>query len=397
VGETGVSAHPSNSNSVDTFYDNGHSAGTLQDQTTFLHETLNAARDYGGAGYSWWEYSDQNVHNYAGGGGGPFWGLIYANEGMTTSNPPIVWKPAAQEITNFDPNGTGTPVQPPNYYNYYNDPFLGHATHGVVRLYNTTTPVQDAIVEFMDSIPGVKGHNFHYTYTDANGAFLVNATPGSIMEKVSVTATECDIVKSYNNFSTGTFYYLDKMSRPSANNLTYANNSVSSVNVNSYANSYATFTNYQISSSNFKTTAGSYIRLQSGFVATSNSNFNAHIGPYYHDCGSFAFRKNTTEEETESENSAIVSEKILPEEASSGKLFQTRIFPNPGADLYHIEIEKEGTYEVTVSDMYGSLIRKYSFKGNQGTVHLEKESSGVYLFTIKDQDNQIQNFKVVKE
>ena len=124
VGETGLSAHPANVNSVDTFYDKGHSAGTLQNQTTFLHETLNAARDYGAAGYSWWEYSDQTPTTgnglYAGGSvsythldvykrqgvgyswwvqtdwsvgnpdsgeyynrqnGGPFYGLAYSNEG----------------------------------------------------------------------------------------------------------------------------------------------------------------------------------------------------------------------------------------------------------------------------------------------------------------------------
>ncbi|MES2131829.1 MAG: T9SS type A sorting domain-containing protein [Bacteroidota bacterium] len=387
VGETGLTAHPMNTTSFSSYYDQNESGGTIQEQVDFLHETLNAARDFGATGYSWWEFSDDSPNNYSGGNAGPFWGLIQSNDGASTGSP-FVWKPAAQEITNFNPTTLGTASQPANYYNYSNAPYTGNYANGIVRLAGTTTPVKDAIAEIKYNVPGNAITQYANTYTDANGDFTYNLPTGSLIQEIRVTATECDVVSYASSFGPGVFYYLTKAQRPTINTLTYVNNSVTSVNVSSYAITNTNFNNYQIQSSDFKATAGSYINLQAGFVATSNTNFNAHIGPYYFDCATFVFRKNTHEEVD------------APAELKDVKVTETfvdRVYPNPGAGIYHIETAKEGEYQVEIFNVYGALVKTYSFNNHKGEIHLENESSGVYLFTLKDKEKNIQYFKIVKE
>ena len=388
VGETGLTAHPMNTTSFSSYYDQNECGGTIQEQVDFLRETLNAARDFGATGYSWWEYSDDSPNNYTGGNAGPFWGLVQANDG--TPGSPFVWKPAAQEITNFNPTALGTASQPANYYNYFNAPYTGNYANGIVGLAgaSTFTPIKDAIVEIKYNVPGNAVTQYANTYTDANGIFTYNLPTGSLIQEIRVTATECDVISNTTLVWSGIYYYLTKLQRPTNNTLSYVNNSVTGFNVSSYAITNTNFNNYQIQSSDFKVTAGSYINLQAGFVATSNTNFNAHIGPYYFDCGSFAFRKNTHE---------AVDTPTELKELKVDEAFVDRIFPNPGAGTYHIETAKEEEYQVEIFNVYGSLVKTYSFNNHKGEINLENESSGVYLFTLKDKEKNIQYFKIVKE
>jgi hypothetical protein len=387
IGETGMSAHLLNPNTLDTINDNGPYAGTLQDQKTFLHETLNAARDCGATGYCWWEYSDGDVGGYTGSHNGAFFGLVYASDPAS----PIVRKPAAQEISNFNPSTIGTPSQPPNYYSYFGNT-TGTLLYGAV-LDNSSNPIKDAIIELIDSVPGQK-RRYQTTYSDANGLYTIYAGP--YIFKMSASATESNTeyrigANYFTTYPTLRTFYLNKLGRPSTTSLAYANNSVSSINVNSYANSYATFTNYQISSSNFKTTAGSYINLQAGFAATSNTNFNAHIGPYYHDCGSFAFRKNNSEQASSEVTFKEHSEDIpLHHELNS-------IFPNPGTGNYQLSMAKEGDYQVEVYNMQGAKVRSERFTGTNYNVDLQNEANGIYLFTIKNKTELLERVKIVKE
>lgn len=384
IGETGMTAFKYNVNSVDTTYDKSPYPGTLQDQKTFLHETLNAARDCGATGYCWWEYSDADVDGYTGSGKGAFFGLVYAYDPSTS----IVWKPAAQEITNFNPSGTGTATQPSNYYNYYGNT-TGYTITGFALEAGTNNPIKDAIILMEDSFPNQPKHRFQTTYSDVNGMFSFKST--GLIKRISATMTEGDIVHRYNNFGFAINYHLTKLQRPSNSNLNYVNSSVSSINVNSYANSYATFSNYQISSSNFKTTAGSYINLQAGFAATSNTNFNAHIGPFYHECGSFVFRKNNAEQETYE-----ATFKKLPEDLTIHPELNS-IFPNPGNGNYQLSMAKEGDYQVEVYNMQGSKVRSERFTGNTYNVDLQNEANGIYLFTIKNKAELLKSVKIVKE
>lgn len=392
IGESGMSAHLLNPNTLDTINDNGPYAGTLQDQKTFLHETLNTARDCGATGYCWWEYSDGDVGGYTGSHNGSFFGLVYASDPSS----PIVRKPAAQEIANFNPTGTGTATQPPNYYNYFGNtsgtPMTGYVYD------NNNNPIKDAIIELIDSVPGQK-RRYQTTYSDASGSYMFYT--GAYIFRMSATAAEGNVIYRTNNYfflyAVFKTFYVDKLVRPSATSLAYSNSSVSSVNVNSYANSYATFTNYQINSSNFKTTAGSYINLQPGFAATSNTNFNAHIGPYYHDCGSFAFRKNNAEHESETTDMPI--EKTESEDAKKPplRLSSNSIFPNPGTGNYELRMAKEGDYQVEVYNMQGAKVRSEYFTGNNHKIDLQNEANGIYLFTVKNKNELLESVKIVKE
>lgn len=387
IGETGMSAHLLNPNTLDTINDNGPYAGTLQDQKTFLHETLNTARDCGATGYCWWEYSDGDVGGYMGSHNGAFFGLVYASDPAS----PIVRKPAAQEISDFNPSAIGTASQPPNYYSYFGNT-TGTLLYGAVLDYSSN-PIKDALIELIDSVPGQK-RRYQTTYSDANGLYTIYAGPTIFRMSASATESNTEYRIGANYFTTYPTlrtFYLNKLGRPSTTNLTYANASVSSVNVNSYANSYATFANYQISSSDFKTTAGSYINLQAGFAATSNTNFNAHIGPYYHDCGSFAFRKNNTEQET----SETTFKKLQEDLTIHPDL--NRVFPNPGNGNYQLSMAKEGDYHVEVYNMQGSKIRSEHFSGTHYNVDLQSEANGIYLFTIKNKAGLLESVKIVKE
>lgn len=384
IGETGMTAHLLNSNTLDTTYDRSPYPGTLQDQKTFLHETLNAARDFGATGYSWWDYCDMDVDGYTGSGKGSFFGLVYANDPASA----IVRKPAAQEISNFNPSAIGTPSQPPNYYNYFGNT-TGYSVTGFALENGTNNPIQDAVIEMMDSIPNQSKYRFQTTYSDATGLFSFKST--GLIKRISVTAVECNIVNRFNNFGFNINYHLTKLQRPTTNSLNYINASVSSVTVNSYANSYATFSNYQISSSDFKTTAGNYINLQAGFAATSNTNFNAHIGPYYYNCGSFAFRKNNSEQATPE-----VTFKELSEDTALHQELNS-IFPNPGTGNYQLSMAKEGDYQVEVYNMQGAKVRSERFTGNTYNVDLQNEANGIYLFTIKNKTELLESVKIVKE
>jgi hypothetical protein len=389
VGETTFEAHPNNVThpiNVGGRWNRTTFGGTLQDQANYLAATLDACRDYGGVGYSWWSFMDEHVSKnfstpYSIPSDGPFFGLAYANEGNTTT----IWKPAANYITVFNPSPSSNPGQPANYYNYYNTPYTGKYATGIIKTINNT-PIKDALVEIHDT-----NGKIYFTYTDVNGYYTINSLAN--IELIKIMATECS---SYTEAFTPSpivtrNIFLTKVDRSVTSSLSYANQNVSAVSINDHANTYATFSNYQINASDFHVTAFDYIRLNPGTAIYPGNDFSATIGNYYHNCGSFAFRKNNPEQAT--------SEVTFKERTEDLPLHHelNSIFPNPGTGNYQLSMAKDGDYQVEVYNMQGAKVKSERFTGNTYNVDLQNEANGIYLFTIKNKTELLESVKIVKE
>jgi len=435
VGETSVSAHTAQAIPIDHDLDSNPTAVTLTLQADYLNETLNACRDYGGAGYSWWSYMDKgpnaSVKEYL--------GIVECNEGINgTFSVGVSPKPCAAWVGSFNPTPSPTTVQPSNYYSYFavgtntNYMISGTVTAGgvavkdaVVELYSpvshtcsttetfactsgnsytlgcgqvTTCPGTNVMVNCSGTVTKCADEGLGFTYTNAQGQFTVHPYQSvntaslinifGVYARIKVTGVDCSITtQTVPTTSTANATYtigLTKISRPTDAVVAYSSQTVTGVSINTTAVSYMTFTNYVINSGTFTARAGSYINLKPGFTAKSGSSFSARIGAYHHDCGSLtsggtAFR---TFEPT-------VNPKILDS--------QSYLYPNPGEGIYNIKMDEENEYTVLIYNMYGALIKSDSFTGTESSINIAEVSQGLYVFNVLHKKRIINSWKVIKQ
>ncbi|HET6226110.1 MAG TPA: T9SS type A sorting domain-containing protein [Bacteroidia bacterium] len=376
IGETGMmarrndSSYPLNVTGLST--DMIKQLLTKDEQALYLKLTLEACRDYGGSGYSWWVMSEAD-------GNGTAYGIFNGDNALNLKS---------SNLTGYLTSFTSTPVttnavQPPNYFNQNS---VGNTYTVSGRILNTSgNPVPNA---YVDTWNADWSANLGNTFTDANGYYTLYAT--GVVKKLKVTATDCSVIldqslnSSNQNQLTNKNYTLTKIARPTTTALSYANQSISAANVNSYSNDYVTFSNYTINSGTFKTKAINAIYLQVGTFIKNGTFFSAKIGPYYQDCGSL-ISNGTAFSETALNNTEV------PVETS------TSIFPNPGNGYYSIRMTEEGTYSIQVYNSYGAQIKSSGFTGTTSELDLSESAAGIYMLIIKDAANKSYSFKLIKQ
>jgi hypothetical protein len=403
VGETGLAAHPKNiTHPINTTgnWTPWHISGTLTDQADYLAGTLFASRDFGGSGYSWWTFMDEHAGTtpYNTPSTGPFWGLAYSNEGNTTTG----WKPGVSYITSFNSSSASSPTQPGNYYNYFNTPNTGKYAYGNVQT-TGNVPVKDAIIE----VAGINSRTY-VTYTDANGNYTVYSPAD--MVSIKITATECNqYVETFGGLSVvHRNVQLTKIDRVISGTLNYANQTVTGVNVNEHADTYATFTNYTIAYSDFNVTAFSYIRLNPGTYIYPDNNFSATIGNFYHDCGTIvnsnnvAFREGTAEPDSAGEvaysviDKRAINEETVTDESKLDKNKNFKVYPSPSNGEFIVSTVSKNEKQLTVINNLGVVVYRDKFSGVEHYLNLNL-ASGVYFVEVTDNLGKAQKKIIIEK
>ncbi len=60
-------------------------------------------------------------------------------------------------------------------------------------------------------------------------------------------------------------------------------------------------------------------------------------------------------------------------------------YPNPGAGLFHVQLDHSGTTLITIADATGRVVRTERTSGDRLTVDLRDHASGVYVLTVESQ------------
>ncbi len=398
VGETGMSAHPYNiSHPLNTafttnsngLWDDGPSRGTIAEQKSYLNISLNACRDYGAVGYSWWQFTDEhaginyiNTHDPSNPNHlcGPFWGLAYSNEGNT----PVQWKPAAQEITNFNPTPNSTNSMPTNFYNYDNIPNTFYVTGKIIDQNNVG--VKNALIEALDA-----NGKYTKTFADDFGNYMVRANAiivdvdytaldhSSVTNDVSLLNNSSPIIVNFNR------QIIKIPTRPTVNTINKSNQVVSNANENIYATNDINFSNYTIQSGIYNSKAGSVIKLNSGFKSLYGTNFSARIGAYYHDCNTLV--ANGMKESHATSISEVTSE-------TTG----LQVYPNPSNGKYIVSISQNHIEQIVVMNIYGALLKSIPVNNAETEVNIQEFSAGIYFLNFKNSNGIIkESIKVIKE
>ncbi|MFO7790997.1 MAG: M1 family aminopeptidase [Bacteroidota bacterium] len=71
------------------------------------------------------------------------------------------------------------------------------------------------------------------------------------------------------------------------------------------------------------------------------------------------------------------------------------VYPNPTQSRLYVKPGKYGTYQLTISDIYGKTVKEMSFTGHSTMFDLSELSRGVYIFRIFNGKNAIQTDKLI--
>ena len=92
---------------------------------------------------------------------------------------------------------------------------------------------------------------------------------------------------------------------------------------------------------------------------------------------------------------AIATSVLGTNESSQNKLESIKIYPNPAKDLLNLEIPKEiKNFSFEIKDMSGRLISAHE---NETNINVSKLSSGVYLCTVKSDDETVTKKVIIEK
>ncbi len=346
--------------------------GTEYQQQIFAKETLEAVRDCGGSGYTWWIYRDYRKHklekdqyrNYMG-----LWDFI---------NEP---KEAAYEFENFDPKETASECpEPPNYYDYYNvntNP-LSHTIND-----QFDQPIKDAIIRV--NTGGNYEHSV-FTYSNENGNFTLNS-PSLPYHLITISAPGSNTVSIHanalppepiilNQFQPEEDIILNNFSVLSGEtNVQEANNSINCSNTVIYSGG-----------SSFMKAAKDII-LKPGFQAKLGSDYKGLIGVIFPNC-------NSVESNYSKNNSENIDSTTTVNSTNSSEHF--KVFPNPNSGLVNIHLSDYKIESVTIKNLFGQLIAvKNNLNSKKVKINFEDELTGMYFLIIKDEKNNLYQSKII--
>jgi hypothetical protein len=67
------------------------------------------------------------------------------------------------------------------------------------------------------------------------------------------------------------------------------------------------------------------------------------------------------------------------------------IYPNPAAETVHIDIQKDGNYNIDVVNVAGQKVMSTTLTKGVHTIDVKHFATGVYYYTIQSADGKIKN------
>jgi len=173
--------------------------------------------------------------------------------------------------------------------------------------------------------------------------------------------------------------------------------------------------------------ASKTITLKPGFTASNGAEFNAKIEPVV--CGtpfrgteaqngtSYGLRENVKYKNYQDIRDKFAHLKVLPDSIELARLIKEesvrqnpvedlnvsdvlldiRSFPNPSADIYVVEFNRDVERGIlSVRNLLGELIYQSTVSGGQLTFNIENHAPGIYIVTVEENSNKA-SCKIVKQ
>ncbi len=396
----------------------GYYGTSEPNQAYFADYTLKAVRNAGGSGYSWWSFADGDDSGNL--------GLIKQFEDPNSSgnySANAERQAASSVFYNYlTPSSTGIPPlvasfsgPSPVYYNPFSHPAAG--TYTVTgNVSDQNGPIPDAVVTGNSPIgTNINGIYWvqHYTFTDANGDFNLipydyDPSPpiNPLVNILQISAVGTDRIERGNNNThtdagtntNPTLIGICSGSGCSNNfvltrNLNFQNDVfVNNVTVNSGTqnfpggNTLTTLNTVTVQSgavSDF--TAREEIHVNSGFHAENGSETHIFIAETFPDCPAFSSYRNTsasTDNGDSNNGNSEIELKFLP----AKNQFGFSVYPNPGKDIFNIEIIDNETinpqYQVKIMDLIGRFVYTSAQSVPLFSLNLSSLSKGIYYIQI---------------
>lgn len=437
LGETGL-----NTNNVPCLQP--YMWGNNNDQKTYLTEVLNASRDCGSSGFSWWTFQDAHAycippdfcnptcsycndwagtcgHNSDGSVNQEFMdalkekvqfnygGLLeYSDPDNSGHYNSAFDKPAVAVMQAFDPNAGAACVAPTaNYYNPHQYPSSSHTINGFVRDINGI-PIKDAVIYSRTTItppsPDPPFMRLEYTFTDANGIFQMIPAPDqdapTSIDDVHIAGYGTEKIyrkPALNN----KFYFLKRTVMDY--DLSITNTTLNIFDVRQYQ-AFNSITASDVSIhlgaiSDF--TARGEIHLLSDFEAKQGSEVHIYSSEPFSDCADYS---GYLAEWPSNNNSRAADNPPVPEiELTFRKKYvpnSVSIFPNPAHDKVTITLNSNDKNEVIRSifiyDYLGRKSTTINPNSNTFVLDLSEQPKGVYFFLINDSVSQFKQKIIIQ-
>lgn len=416
LGETSLSA--------DSVYIPGSGMhGNLTDQANYIDSTLKNVRNYGGSGYSVWQYqevwwdNDGQEDNY---------GLLYHGDqySLPVSNHSLE-KPAVQKFRDFDENAPLNPCgQPFNYYDPLSweskSPGYPKTLTGAITETNTTNPIEDAYIvawtwyekPFNDTIYS----SFNFTFSQYYGNYSLNPKyPNSYnvgYRFVGVTASganstwrnadslyypwQYNFFLQYSPFkydleiNNETVIASDSRNFQGGNTLTVSTLSGSVVTVDSNA------------VSEFKARTG--VTVNGTFTAALGSDVYIYCTATFPECKDYEGFKsmrtsNTVTDETQENNTDFDKQMEVKFIPIKDYAFLD-VFPNPGNGFFTLNLrtnkEDNTVMQVIIFDITGSCIFKGAVTNSLTILDLSFLSKGIYYLHATTKDDSFNQKLIIQ-
>lgn len=439
IGETSFSADDDNTCIVPQWLDAKpehhmypYMQGDEEEQKQYIITTLDATRNSGGAGYSWWIYQNMGpcidlstpadinnvidpTHWYQ-----TYTGLLHFSPPTLPNQNPLTItgenKKAVSALQNYHWSGTNLSiVEPINYRDpftiksFYN-PAEYNAIEGVVYDPNGNK-IENAIVGGSNYLcnnpdpnhPGIITCGI-YTFTDANGHFKLvpyNYMLGNSVENsriidlyVSAVGTSTEVFQGNNEqqinvgmIGTNGLIILKRYDLYSEKTI---ENEIVQINENKVyfdiksviVNSLTVEGNGNVGGT-VDVHARENIIINPGFIAEQGSNVNIYTENVFPDCGDFTnYKKNEFQEEDNSQ----LNNKIKDFEISFLKPVDILVYPNPNEGsfvLSLINFDSVSKY-IFIKDISGKIVFKQEICDNNSLINLNILSKGVYIINVND-------------
>lgn len=132
-------------------------------------------------------------------------------------------------------------------------------------------------------------------------------------------------------------------------------------------------------------------------VLSSGKDSSSTSGKSTYSVGLIHYKEASGTGGTSSTGSQIALEVTQTLNLDNNNLVSLSIYPNPTSSVLNINVKTENSYQYTLTDLTGKQVLSGAVSNLESKVDLSGLNSAIYILNIKQNNNTIESYKIVKK